>query len=403
MNAKKTMTLALAVLTGLAAEAKERVLVVSAHPDDTIAIAGTLCLMKDRFEIHVADLTKGERGLGEAGFRDGSTAATRMVEEENAAKMIGATVHWLGFTDGELYATPEACKAVADLIAELAPRAVFAMWPIDRHQDHSMAGTITLKAARLAKYAGEFYYYEEVYGSKGFVPMHFVDVSSVIALKQRYTRRYVCQNKNDYMNRVEMEGAKGRGYKSFYDRGRQYAECFAPLSGFRVQGTRCIFDELPLVPEPAHVVAKIEECDDYAAFNPRLAKAFEFLKRKDLAELKPGRYEIDGSNCWAMVQEASLVPLAERKVEAHRKFIDIQAPITGPEAIGLCELDEGQLALPFNEKRDCVLFPAPTRPVTLQPGEFGMFFPPKGGHAPGGRAEGGPEKIRKLVIKIRAD
>ena len=225
--------------------AKESVLVVCAHPDDSIAIAGTLYLMREKFDIHVADLTKGERGLGEAGYRDGSTAARRTIEEENAAKMLGSTVHWLGFTDGELYATPEACQAVSNLIVELKPRAIFSMWPIDRHQDHSMAGAITLKAARLAKYDGEFYYYEEVYGSKGFVPMHFVDVSSVIDWKQAYVRCHKCQNQNDYMNRIEMEGAKGRGYKAFYDKGRRYAECFAPLSGFLTQGARCIFNEIP--------------------------------------------------------------------------------------------------------------------------------------------------------------
>jgi len=246
MNFRKTTVGLMAALCACGAMAKDKVLVVCAHPDDSIAMAGTLLLMKDRFEIHVADLTKGERGLGEAGCQDGSTAAKRTIEEENAAKLIGGTVHWLGFMDGELYATPEACKAVADLIAELKPRAIFAMWPIDRHQDHVMAGSIALKASRLAKFNGEFYYYEEVYGSKGFVPMHFVDVSSVIEEKQRYVRCYVCQNANDNMNLVEMHGAKGRGYKAFFDSGRRYAECFSPLSGFQVQGSKCLFSELPL-------------------------------------------------------------------------------------------------------------------------------------------------------------
>ena len=73
--------------------AKERVLFFVAHPDDTIACAGTMFLMKDQFELHVGVLTHGERGLGEAGFRDGSTKATRTREEEAAAAMVGAKVH----------------------------------------------------------------------------------------------------------------------------------------------------------------------------------------------------------------------------------------------------------------------------------------------------------------------
>ena len=94
---------------------------------------------------------------------------------------------------------------------------------------------------------------------------------------------------------------------------------------------------LPLMGgESAHVKAKIADCDRYAALNPHFPKAFAFLKRGDLASLKPGRYEIDGDNCWAMVQEVKLTPFADgAKVEAHRKYIDIQSPLTGEATTSL--------------------------------------------------------------------
>ena len=153
----------------------------------------------------------------------------------------------------------------------------------------------------------------------------------------------------------------------------------------------------------AHLIARIKDAARYEALNPWFKKAFDFLRRQDLSILGVGRYEIDGSNCWAMVQEATLVPLSERRIESHRKYIDIQAPITGPETIGLFKMTHEQLAFPFNEKDDYVLFVGESTPVTLQPGEFAIFFPPNGAHAPGCRAVGGPEKIRKLVIKVRAE
>lgn len=151
-----------------------------------------------------------------------------------------------------------------------------------------------------------------------------------------------------------------------------------------------------------HIVGKIVECNRYVGMNPHFPKAFSFLKRTDLADLKPGRYEIDGDNCWAMVQEVKLTPLAGAKVEAHRKYIDIQSPITGSETIGLLTLSTAQQSLPFNDKDDYVLFKAETNPVTLQPGEFAIFIPPTGGHAPGHAAEGG-QMIRKLVIKVKCE
>ena len=154
--------------------------------------------------------------------------------------------------------------------------------------------------------------------------------------------------------------------------------------------------------KPSHVIGKIAEADKYVSLHPRFEKAFAFLKRPDLARLAAGRYEIDGDNCWATISNVVLTPLAGAKVEAHRKYIDIQAPITGPETIGLFTMDAAHRALPFDEAHDCVLFNAETKPVTLNPGEFAIFFPPDGAHAPGHSSDG-ERTIRKVVIKVRAE
>ena len=153
-----------------------------------------------------------------------------------------------------------------------------------------------------------------------------------------------------------------------------------------------------------YIVAKISDAAKYEWLNPHFGKAFKFLRRPDLADLKPGRYEIDGENCWAMIQDANLTPYekGETKVEAHRKYIDIQSPITGPETFGLFLMGDAHRTLPFNEAKDIVFFNAVTKPLTLNPGEFAIFFPPDGAHAPG-RCAGNRRSIRKLVIKVLHD
>lgn len=162
----------------------------------------------------------------------------------------------------------------------------------------------------------------------------------------------------------------------------------------------CCCDKV-ITAEP-HIVAKIEDCARYESLNPHFGKAFEFLRRSDLAELKPGRYEIDGDNCWAIIFDVMLTPLAGAKVEAHCQYIDIQAPISGSETIGLFAMDAAHRALPFDEVHDCVLFNAETSPVTLNPGEFAIFFPLDGAHAPGHSIDG-DRTIRKVVIKVRVE
>ena len=64
----------------MTAAAKDRILFVGAHPDDTEGFAATAFLLKDAYELHVIDQTRGENGLGLAGRLDGSTEAIRVRE-----------------------------------------------------------------------------------------------------------------------------------------------------------------------------------------------------------------------------------------------------------------------------------------------------------------------------------
>ena len=151
----------------------------------------------------------------------------------------------------------------------------------------------------------------------------------------------------------------------------------------------------------AHIAFACSESAKYEGLHPLFAKAFEFLRRPDLAGLQCGRYEIDGTNCWAMVSEVSLKPFAEEnQYEVHRAFIDIQAPIAGSETIGVTKPEPGVFD-GYNAEKDCVLFKSKGEPWTLKPGELAVFFPGKGAHAPGLSLDG-PRKVRKVVIKVRA-
>lgn len=197
-------------------------------------------------------------------------------------------------------------------------------------------------------------------------------------------------------------------------RGAANSEVDVPTMLAELRRRGCIVDKaaLPFVrprADPAtgdasrrmsHVRGRIAECEKYESLHPRFAKAFEFMRRPDLAQLPCGRYEIDGSNCWAMVQEVVPKLFGEKnQYEVHRAFIDIQSPISGSETIGVTE--PGPTALDgFNVEKDYMLFKAKGEPWTLYPGEFAIFFPENGAHAPGLSSDG-MRTIRKLVIKVR--
>jgi len=153
--------------------------------------------------------------------------------------------------------------------------------------------------------------------------------------------------------------------------------------------------------ETSHLMKlSMEELGKTLPDNPRFQKAVAWLKMQNLNALAPGKYEIDGTNSWASVADALLKPLAdEMTYEVHAKYIDIQSPISGPETYGICETPAG--IPPVDPKKDCVLFPAKGTAVTLIPGEFAVFFPTTGAHAPQ-HAMDGATSVRKIVVKIRA-
>jgi YhcH/YjgK/YiaL family protein len=139
----------------------------------------------------------------------------------------------------------------------------------------------------------------------------------------------------------------------------------------------------------------------YLNLSPRFAAAFEFLAQLP-ANQAEGRCDIDGNNCFALVQGYTTKPLAQAKFEAHRQYTDIQFVQNGRENILWSPLAAlTQVSEPYSADRDIAFFANPPQwtPVNLATGHFAIFFP-EDGHAPGIESAG-PEAVRKVVIKVR--
>jgi LmbE family N-acetylglucosaminyl deacetylase len=236
-----------AVATSLAlclcAMARESVVIVCAHPDDLITSIGFCLLAKDRFDIHVVDMTHGERGMGTAAFKDGSCKKIRTAEEQSVCKAIGAKLHWLDEIDGEAYAGRETCHRLAAIMKDVKPRAVFAHWPVDIHTDHMMAGAAAVRAVFLSGLKPEVYFFDEIYQAKGFVPDCYVDITDVRERKTEILRMYECQYRDGGIERRDIAGDMVNGMRTAI-LSMGYAEGFKSLFP-ALQGERNIFSELP--------------------------------------------------------------------------------------------------------------------------------------------------------------
>ena len=242
----KTCLLTLSLFASLAVSAKDAVVIVPAHPDDLITSIGFCLLARETFDVHVVDLTHGERGLGPEAFEDGSCKRIRMAEEQAVCDAIGAKLHWLDEIDGEACACRETCEKLAAIMKEVKPRAVFAHWPVDIHTDHVMAGAAALRAVFLSGLKPEVYFFDEEYQAKGFVPDRFVDITDVAERKYEILRNYKCQYRDGGIERRKRAGDMVNGMRTAIlslGSAEGFKALYPPL-----QGERDVFSELPRTP-----------------------------------------------------------------------------------------------------------------------------------------------------------
>jgi YhcH/YjgK/YiaL family protein len=147
------------------------------------------------------------------------------------------------------------------------------------------------------------------------------------------------------------------------------------------------------------IIDRIENSGLYLNLGNRIAKALKYLNSTDLSGIKPGRYEVEDDNIYAIVNEYKTKDAKDCVLEAHRKFIDIQYIYSGVELVGVTSLINQIPVEEYDETRDCVFFNEETSFVKMTAGMFAVFFPGDL-HMPGVKADSISE-VKKVVIKVR--
>ncbi len=153
--------------------------------------------------------------------------------------------------------------------------------------------------------------------------------------------------------------------------------------------------------ENDHIITdSLEHAEDYYHLHRAFEIAFAFLRENALAELPTGRHEIDGDNLFCIIGKDPGRTRAEAKLEAHRKYIDIQYVMAGTDEMGVrpaadCELVDTD----YDAEKDIEFFKdEPESWTKVRAGSFIIFFP-EDAHAP----LVGSGEIHKAVLKIAAE
>ena len=226
----------------------KRVLVISAHPDDSdFGASGTIAQwVKKGIEVAYVFCTNGDQGGEESGFTKEEMPAIRQREQRAAGAAIGVSdITFLNYIDGNLEATLGLRKDIVRQIRISQPDRMVCQSPErnwDRigasHPDHLAAGEAAIQAvypdARNPFAFTDLLYDEglqpwrvkEIWVSAFANPDHFVDITDTFDLKIKALQAHASQTgHNENLETMVREWGERNAAAAGFEQGR-IAEAF---------------------------------------------------------------------------------------------------------------------------------------------------------------------------------
>ena len=144
------------------------------------------------------------------------------------------------------------------------------------------------------------------------------------------------------------------------------------------------------------IIDNLANAEKYISLNKDFKLVFDFLKNNNLADLECGRHELRGNEVFFNLQEYETKPV--QKLEAHKKYIDIQVPIIGEEYMGYTNINNTSVSESYNEEKDVMFLNGSVDKVKADNKTFIIFYP-QDAHMPA-LCTNSPLKVKKAIFKI---
>jgi len=222
----------------------DRVMVITAHPDDSeFGAGGTVAgFVKDGREVAYCIVTNGNKGSSDRAMTPERLATVRAEEQRNAARVLGVErVSFLGYPDGEVEDTRDLRRDVSREIRRFRPDLVICQNPNRTynlgasHRDHRTVGGVVLDCVyplardhmAFPELLPEFapHKVREVYVMQWNEPHVVSDISDVMDLKLKALACHASQFKDFAavearvrQRSKELGAARGYAYAEAFDR-----------------------------------------------------------------------------------------------------------------------------------------------------------------------------------------
>ena len=144
------------------------------------------------------------------------------------------------------------------------------------------------------------------------------------------------------------------------------------------------------------IIDNLNNCEKYINLHPDFKTVFDYLKSHDISKMECGRHELKGNNLFFNLQEYETKPV--QKLEAHKKYIDIQVIAIGEEYMGYTNINNTTISEPYSEEKDVMFLNGSVDKLKADNKTFLIFYP-EDAHMPALCIDT-PQKVKKAIFKI---
>ena len=144
------------------------------------------------------------------------------------------------------------------------------------------------------------------------------------------------------------------------------------------------------------IIDNLINCEKYISLHPDFKTVFDYLKSHDISKMECGRHELRGSELFFNLQEYETKPI--QKLEAHKKYIDIQVIAIGEEYMGYTNINNTTVSEHYSEEKDVMFLNGSADKLKADNKTFLIFFP-EDAHMPA-LCINTPQKVKKAIFKI---
>lgn len=145
------------------------------------------------------------------------------------------------------------------------------------------------------------------------------------------------------------------------------------------------------------IIDVLNQAEKYVSLHKDFKLVFDYLKNHDLATMECGRHELRGSEVFFNLQEYETK--AEQKLEAHKKYIDIQVVALGEEYMGYTNISNTTVKEAYDEAKDVMFLNGSVDKLKADNKTFLIFYP-EDAHMPA-LAVNEAKWVKKAIFKIK--